>query len=160
MSNLITIDAATLKALIAEAVSEAVAPLRAQISRLEALSAPHPHHVPSPGTIMTPAPPQYQAMFPASAPVPAPMPAPVPVVMPAPVPVAAPMAVPTPATTTVVSVASRGGEQKVAFDERLIADAVSIGFSDQKVRATLSRLYSQGLPCNDMNVLLDALQKD
>jgi hypothetical protein len=152
--QLVTIDVATLKALIAEAVAEAVAPLRAQISRLEALSSGNHHHpaapahppVPSPGTFMTPvAPPAYQSVFPA--PVPVPAPAPVPVPAPAPVPV-------------VVPVATRVGEQKVAFDERLIADAVSLGFSDHKVRATLTRLYSQGLPCNDMNVLLDALSRE
>jgi len=45
----------------------------------------------------------------------------------------------------------------VKFDERLIGDAVSMGFDRQTVVDTLYELYGTGQPANDINVLMDRL---
>jgi len=47
----------------------------------------------------------------------------------------------------------------VKFDERLIADAVNMGFERQVVVDTLYELYGAGQPANDINVLIEKLTK-
>ena len=44
------------------------------------------------------------------------------------------------------------------FDDNLIQDAVNLGYPRHRVVDALQQLFSAGKPCNDMNVLLDALE--
>lgn len=51
------------------------------------------------------------------------------------------------------------GKPMIQFDERLITDGCRLGHTREQVVKTLNEMYSRGLPCNDLNVLLDELMK-
>eukprot|EP00698_Gefionella_okellyi_P004474 TRINITY_DN14116_c0_g1_i1.p1 TRINITY_DN14116_c0_g1~~TRINITY_DN14116_c0_g1_i1.p1 ORF type:complete len:295 (-),score=68.98 TRINITY_DN14116_c0_g1_i1:115-999(-) len=47
----------------------------------------------------------------------------------------------------------------VQFDEQLVTDACALGYPRFKVIDTLNKLYAAGKSCNDINVLIDCLEK-